>query len=115
MLVATEELDGGVQVIVIAGEIDMVTGPELERRLRPLLSGSCPRAVLDLSPTTFFDASLISVLHSADRWVRARSGCIVIACPSAWQRKVLAFGRLDGRVSIAAGRSEALSMVEPAR
>jgi anti-sigma B factor antagonist len=112
LLVASEELDGGLRVIAIAGEIDMTTGPELERRLMRVLNDPCPRVVLDLSRTTFFDASLIRVLHSAERWLHSRSGRIAIACPSTWQRKVLGFAGLDGRVPIALSRPEAVSMLD---
>jgi anti-sigma B factor antagonist len=103
------------RVVAIAGEIDMITGPELERRLMRVLNGPCPRVVIDLARTTFFDASLIRALHSAERAVRSRSGRVAIACPSAWQRKVLGFAGLEGRVPIAASRPEAASMLDGAR
>ena len=115
LLVSSEELDGGLRVVAIAGEIDMTTGPDLERRLMRVLNGPSPRVVIDLSRTSFFDASLIRVLHSAERSVRSRSGCVAIACPSAWQRKVLGFAGLEGRVPIGDNRVEAASMLDGAR
>jgi anti-sigma B factor antagonist len=111
LLVSSEELDGGLRVVAIAGEIDMATGADLERRLMRVLNAPSPRVVIDLSRTTFFDASLIRVLHAAERSVRSRSGHVAIACPSAWQRKVLGFAGLEGRVPIGDNRAEAASML----
>jgi len=61
----TETVDGeGVVRLVVAGELDLATRGELERRLLELSSAPTP-VRLDLSRLEFIDASGIRVLVSA--------------------------------------------------
>jgi anti-sigma B factor antagonist len=53
-------------VLTISGEHDLSTAPNLRRRLDALLDESTP-TVLDLSPATFIDSSILGVILDGRR------------------------------------------------
>ena len=62
------ELDrnDGVVVVVLSGEHDVYTAPELRDKLESVIAESAP-LVIDLTPTTFLDSSVLRVLLEARR------------------------------------------------
>jgi len=63
---ALERNDRGVAVLTISGEHDLSTAPSLRRRLDGLLDEGIA-TVLDLSPATFIDSSILSVILDGRR------------------------------------------------
>ena len=63
---ALERTDAGVAVLTISGEHDLSTAPLLRRRLDGLLDQGTP-TVVDLSPATFVDSSIIGVILDGRR------------------------------------------------
>lgn len=61
-----EKPAGGPAVLSIDGEHDLHTAPELRRRLDELIGHRDP-IVVDLSPSTFVDSSILGVLLDARR------------------------------------------------
>jgi anti-sigma B factor antagonist len=59
--------EGGVQVVVVRGELDMATAPLLRSVLATVGDRLPPRVELDLSGVTFLDAYALAVLHIAVR------------------------------------------------
>jgi len=55
---------GGVQVIVVRGELDLNTAPQLEERLEPALAGGDALAI-DLSSCEFIDSTGIGLIVRA--------------------------------------------------
>ncbi len=53
--------EGGPAVLTITGEHDLHTAPELRRQLEQLIDGGDP-IVIDLSPSTFVDSSILGVI-----------------------------------------------------
>lgn len=67
--------------IVVLGELDIATAPELERELRQRLADpSCREIVLDLRSTSFIDSSGLRVLLLASRDAHA-AGCRLLVVP----------------------------------
>jgi anti-sigma B factor antagonist len=58
------DVDGEV-VLTLAGELDAISAPELERHLDALAAKRSPRVVLDLSGLSFVDSAGVSVLLKA--------------------------------------------------
>jgi anti-anti-sigma factor len=56
--------DRGV-VLALAGELDVISAPELEMHLNGLAAEACPRVLLDLGSLTFVDSAGVSVLVKA--------------------------------------------------
>jgi anti-sigma B factor antagonist len=63
---ALEQTDVGVAVLSISGEHDLNTVPELRRRLDELV-GEDSSIVVDLSPATFVDSSILGVILEVRR------------------------------------------------
>jgi anti-sigma B factor antagonist len=63
--------DGGVVVVVLSGEHDVYTAPELRERIESVIEESAP-LVVDLTSTTFLDSSVLRVLLEARRHAEER-------------------------------------------
>jgi anti-sigma B factor antagonist len=63
---ALERIDQGLAVLTISGEHDLSTAPQLRRRLSGLLDERTPM-VIDLSPATFIDSSILGVILDGRR------------------------------------------------
>jgi anti-sigma B factor antagonist len=63
---ALERNDEGLAVLTISGEHDLSTAPNLRRRLDGLLDEGVP-TVVDLSPATFIDSSILGVILDGRR------------------------------------------------
>jgi anti-sigma B factor antagonist len=63
---ALERTDAGLAVLTISGEHDLSTAPELRRRLDVLLEEGTA-TVVDLSPATFIDSSILGVILDGRR------------------------------------------------
>ena len=63
---ALERNDAGLAVVTISGEHDLSTAPNLRRRLDNLLEEGTP-TIVDLSPATFIDSSILGVILDARR------------------------------------------------
>ena len=61
-----ERNDAGLAVLTISGEHDLSTAPNLRRRLNSLLVDGTA-TVVDLSPATFVDSSILGVILDARR------------------------------------------------
>lgn len=83
----TEQSDA--VVVHVAGEVDIVTAPVLQRHLDVALSAGRPLVVIDLAETTFLDARGVAVLVRARQRVVAAGGRLVVRRPPALVRRVL--------------------------
>jgi anti-sigma B factor antagonist len=61
-----ERTDAGLAVLTISGEHDLSTAPNLRRRLDGLLDAGTA-TVVDLSPATFIDSSILGVILDGRR------------------------------------------------
>jgi len=70
--IVVERAEPGVEVVVVTGEHDLSTAPELERRLEAALDSGQP-VVIDLLGTTFIDSTVLRVLICAREQAGDRS------------------------------------------
>jgi anti-sigma B factor antagonist len=64
--IAIERSDEGLAVLTVRGEHDLSTAPDLRRRLKALI-GEGDSIVVDLSPATFVDSTILGVILDASR------------------------------------------------
>jgi anti-sigma B factor antagonist len=64
--IALERTDGGLAVLTMRGEHDLNTAADLRSHLDPIL-GEGEAVVIDLSPATFVDSSILGVILDARR------------------------------------------------
>ena len=65
--IETEERDDGIVVVVVHGEVDIRTAPELRECLAHVLDGDVKRVVLDLADVEFLDSTALSVMVGAHK------------------------------------------------
>lgn len=73
--------EDGARVLVVGGEIDVATSPELRHRLHQLLDGGASSITVDLSDTSFMDSSGLGVLVGVLKRLRdeQRTDALVLA------------------------------------
>jgi anti-anti-sigma factor len=80
-----------------AGEIDMLTAPQLDARLQELIADGVERLVVDFRDVTFIDSSGLHVLVRAATRLKERSDATSVQITSATPmvRRVLQITGLD--------------------
>src|SRR5271156_6780483 len=64
----------GVPVIVVSGEIDLATAPELRTRIQRELAAGHPRIIIDLLGVSFLDSTALGVMVGGLKQCRAAGG-----------------------------------------
>jgi anti-sigma B factor antagonist len=107
---ALERTDAGLAVLTISGEHDLSTAPNLRRRLDALLREGTA-TVVDLSPATFIDSSILGViLDGRRRAAEADVGYAVVHSNGADAvDRLLEVTGLRAELPVHARRKEALS------
>jgi anti-sigma B factor antagonist len=110
--VQSEEMDGGIRVLTVCGELDMHTAPELERLLESAENDAS--VLLDLSGCEFIDSTGIALIvrcwQKIDRdAVGEGSGRFVLTCDNHQVRRLLEITGVDSSISMHDERDDALS------
>jgi anti-anti-sigma factor len=87
------DVDGA---LVLAGEIDSYTAPELAE----LLAGEPPVEVVDVAGVTFIDSSGLRVLVEAHHRRAAQGSRLVLRAPSAPVQRLLEISGLAGHLDV---------------
>ncbi len=74
----TESDDG--RTLLLAGELDTHTAPQLDRRLQAVADGT--DLVLDLSETTFISSAGLGVILETQRRLAASGGSLQVSSPT---------------------------------
>ena len=85
----------GASVIVVSGEIDVHTAPELKERLSTLVEHGTYRLILDMEDVEFLDSTGLGALISGLKRVRAHDGSIDIVCTHSRILRIFDITRLD--------------------
>ncbi len=93
--VSSAELSEGVSSVIVGGEVDLSTAPELKEVLNGVIDGGARLVLVDLSKATFIDSTTLGVLMGAVKRVRPDGGEIVIACDDPNIRKIFEITLLD--------------------
>jgi anti-sigma B factor antagonist len=71
--------DAGGVLLALSGELDVVSAPALEQRLREALAEPGAHVTLDLSALEFVDSAGVSVLIKAKQDAESRGSTLVLA------------------------------------
>ena len=106
---ALERNDQGPAVLTISGEHDLSTAPNLRRRIDGLLDEGVA-TVLDLSPATFIDSSILGVILDGRRRASDAKIGFAVARPSGSEAvdRVLEVTGLRAELPVHARREEAI-------
>jgi anti-sigma B factor antagonist len=110
------EIENGVRVIEVRGELDLSTAPDLEAPLDEAIAADHSSVLLDLSKCEFIDSTGIALIVRAWQRVDGRSGegdgsdgRVVLCCGNEQVRRVLEVTGLESSIAIFATRDEALA------
>jgi anti-sigma B factor antagonist len=102
LAVSARRAPDGTPVLSVAGEIDLLSCPELAQAVsRSITERGVDRLVLDLTETSFIDSSSLGVLIGAHRKLAQRGGGLVVVCPRGPMAKTFAITGLDGLFTMA--------------
>ena len=76
-------------VVVLRGELDLASTPQLERVLDPLVSHGPPEIVLDCAALSFLDSSGIAVLVNVQSRLGQQDRQLIVRAPQANVLRVL--------------------------
>ena len=81
---------GGVVVLALSGELDVVSAPELELCLNEVMAEAHDRVVLDLSELAFVDSAGVSVLIKGKQDAESSGRTLVLGRPTEQVHRVFA-------------------------
>jgi anti-sigma B factor antagonist len=93
------KVTGDAASVVVRGEVDMATAPQLREELTGLVDSGVTRLVLDCRELHFLDSSGIGVLIAVHKLLD-ESGSLVLESPPAHVRKVLDLTGVSEHVTI---------------
>ena len=109
--VESEELEDGIRMFTVRGELDMNTAPELEQKLDTALSKSDASIVLDLCECEFIDSTGIALIVRA--WQRLEAddggGRLVLCSHNHQVRRLLKITGVESSISMHEQRGAALA------
>jgi anti-anti-sigma factor len=108
------QLDDGLRVVAVRGELDLSTAPDLERPLEDAISSGDALVLIDLSECEFIDSTGIALIvrawqrldHAADG---GGNGRVVICNNNDQVRRVLEITGLELSIPIHSTKDEALA------
>jgi anti-anti-sigma factor len=111
--VSVSNLDGGVQVVSVRGELDLSTAPSLERPLEEVLERGEGPILVDLTECEFIDSTGIAlIVRATQRLESDGSGRTLVVCSYNDQvRRVLDITGLDVSIPVHGTRDEALAAI----
>lgn len=104
-----DEQQGGDAILVVAGELDLFTAPELRERLRRLIDLHPPRLIVDLTDCSFIDASGCHAILIAARRLATHAGRIAVVNSNPAVARVFAVMGLAELFPVVATRAEAVA------
>lgn len=107
MNVEREDL-GDATVLVVDGQVDMHTSPELRRHLRAALDRRKTPVIVDLATVSFIDSSGLATLIEALQGVGRYKGELRLAAPQAPVKNLFRLSNLTSIFQIYESREAAL-------
>lgn len=89
------ETSGARTVITVAGDLDVLTAPQLRDRLVEVIDRGDRDLLIDLRPTEFIDSSGLSALVAGLKRIRDLGGDMGLICPPSNIRRLIEIVSLD--------------------
>jgi anti-sigma B factor antagonist len=102
-------LESGEALVVVHGELDLFTAPDLREQLRAQIDRGAARLVVDLADCSFVDASGCHALLTASRRLAGHGGRLAIVNTDPAIARVFAVMGLDELFPVVATRAEAVA------
>lgn len=109
--VEDEPVDDAVQIVDVAGEVDLYSAPELKMRIIDVIDAGKTQIVVDLTKSTFIDSTTLGVLVGARKRLRPQGGSLAVVCPDPDKLTLFEMTGLDRVFSIHPDRESAIKAV----
>jgi anti-sigma B factor antagonist len=108
------QIEGGVQLLEVHGELDLSTATQLEGPLEEAVASPRAAVLVDLTDCTFIDSTGIALIVRAWQRVDAAAGNggeggLVLCCQNEQVRRVLEVTGLEHSLRVFATRDEAVA------
>jgi len=108
------ELEGGIRLLEVNGELDLSTATQLEGPLEAAISSPKAAVLIDLTDCTFIDSTGIALVVRAWQRVDAAAGNggeggLVLCCQNEQVRRVLEVTGLEHSLRVFGTRDEAVA------
>lgn len=100
-------MEAQIPVIVLSGEVDVFTAPQLKQQMIALLDSGVANLVVNLTGVEYLDSTALGVLIGGLKRMRERDGDVVLVCPGARVRRVFEITGLDKIFDIYSSDDEA--------
>ena len=97
------------KVLIVHGDADLHSAPELRERLRDAIDEGATTLVVDLSATTIIDSTWLGVLLGEMKRLREQDGQIRLVVPRPEVRRVFEITMLDRVLPLYESQAEALT------
>jgi anti-sigma B factor antagonist len=104
--IAEEAVDETGIVLIVQGELDIVTAPELRERLNAVIERGAERVVVDLTDVEFLDSVSLAVLVCARKRLGGRLATIV--APDSYSRLIFQIAGVGNPLGVVETREQAL-------
>jgi anti-sigma B factor antagonist len=111
---SASELEGGIRLLEVNGELDLSTATQLEGPLEDATSASDAAVLIDLTDCTFIDSTGIALVVRA--WQRVDAGAgnggeggLVLCCQNEQVKRVLEVTGLEHSLRVFGTRDEAVA------
>lgn len=91
----TYNMESGVPVIKLTGEVDVYTAPQLKQQMIGMLEAGANQILIDLTEVEYFDSTALGVLIGGLKRMRERDGNLSLICPNPRIRRVFEITGLD--------------------
>ena len=109
--IKTEQLEGDVYVISLAGEVDLYTAPEFKAQLLDVIGKGAKQVIVDFTDTTFIDSTTLGVLVGGVKRLRTSDGELSLVCSDRNITKIFEITGLDRVFTIHPSRDEAIAAI----
>lgn len=100
-------------LVVVCGEVDIYTAPQLHEALDASIAAGGRHLVVDLSQVTFIDSTALGVLVGAAKRLHSADGALAIVCSDEKIRRIFQITGLDQALAMHESRDEALAVELP--
>ena len=107
----TQERDGDVVVVRLAGRLDSSAAPAAEERLLAVVAGAAPSVAIDMSALSYISSAGLRVILVAAKKVQQEKGKLALGGLGANVREVFAATGFDTIITIADDAAAAVAAV----
>ena len=111
----THDRRGGHPVLVIDGELDLLTAPQLTSEAVGIVNAGAHDVILDARALTFCDSSGLTAFVRIANSLETQSGRLAIAGPSPIVRRVLEVSGLDEAFVVVSDVDDAVATLDADR